>query len=100
MFVFLVLVFSGCFIFKKKTFLRQKNIFIEVPSDNVKSPVLDRFPIFQGSQNRPLERHFQAKGFQKSSTPYGHGCSGADLGVNWYRKRPKAIQELIFIDLR
>ena len=95
--VFFVFVFvlDCCFVFPK-TFLRQKYFLIEETSGNVKSPVLDRFPIYQGSQNRPLERHFPPKNLKKRAAPNAGERPGADLGATWRRKRPKMIQESIF----
>ena len=43
----------------------------------------------RGSKNPPLERHFQPKRLQMSSTPIYGDRPGADLGAIWRRKRSK-----------
>ena len=58
--------------------------------------IFDRFSIFQRSQNRSLERHFQPKK-RFGSNPFSRPEHlGADLGAKWCRKRFKDILSSIW----
>ena len=52
-------------------------------------PIFDRFPIFQGSQNGALARHFRPKRRQKGYPANDANPPGADLGAIWCRKHYK-----------